>query len=285
MVRFSKSLRIGQIEEYYRAGAWVTGLQFDKHDNLIALIQGKGLVSINPQKEETLHWQVKDEFNRPILMGSGLKIASDGKIYFANISSKQSTSSKYIKKLILESAPTGGVYCYDPSSKKLTTLSNGNYFANGLALSQDESFLLVSETSRYRILKYWIKGPKAGEQETLMDNLPGFPNNITLREDGTFWLGFTTKRSASLDNIHHKKGLKKFVYGLPGFLQPKPDQFGMIMQIDEHGNILDALFDTSGEYVPEAGAVQEYKNRLYIGGDVVSHISIFDLSDGAVTAK
>ena len=80
----------------------------------------------------------------------------------------------------------GGVYCYDPETKLIETISNENYFANGLELSKDESFLLLSETSKYRILKYWLKGLKARISEVFLDNLAGFPNNISRRNNGNF---------------------------------------------------------------------------------------------------
>ena len=71
--------------------------------------------------------------------------------------------------------------------------------------------------------------------------------------------------------------MKKLLYALPEFLQPKQDLFGMVLNISGEGEILDALFDPSGEWVPEAGAVKEYKGRLYLGGDVVPYISSYDL--------
>jgi sugar lactone lactonase YvrE len=210
-------------------------------------------------------------------MGSGLTVAKDGKIYFANISSENTTSSKYLNKLFLELKPTGGVYCYDPQTKTTRTISNGNYFANGLELSEDESFLLLSETSKYRILKYWLKGKKSGTSEVFLDNLAGFPNNISRRENGNFWVGFTTKRNDQLDGIHPKKGMKKFVYGLPSFVQPKAEKFGMVLEISEEGEVIQALFDPSGESVMEAGAVKEFRGNLYIGGDVVPYIAKYKL--------
>ena len=271
-----KITRDGTVEEYLHTDAWVTGMQFDKMGNLIALIQNVGLVSINPNKEITTLVS-KDTEGRPIKMGSGLKIAKDGKIYFANLSSKNTTSAKYINQLFLELKPTGGVFCYDPTTKYLTSLSNGNYFANGLALSKDEDFLLVSETSKYRILKYWLKGEKVGTPEVFLDNLAGFPNNITLRENGNFWVGFSTKRNDQLDKIHPKKRIKQLVYSLPSFVQPKVEKFGMVLEISETGNIVQALFDSKGEIVIEAGAVKENQNYLYLGGDIVSYIARYEL--------
>jgi sugar lactone lactonase YvrE len=139
-------------------------------------------------------------------------------------------------------------------------------------LSKDESYALMVETTKYRVLKYWLKGEKKGQTEIFIDNLQGFPNGISVRNDGTYWLGFTTKRNEALDKIHSKVGMKKFVYGLPNFLQPKSDKFGMIQRISIDGKIIETLFDTKGILLPEAGAAKEYNGYLYIGGDVLPYV-------------
>jgi len=43
---------------------------------------------------------------------------------------------------------------YDPKTKKNTVLMKNLHFANGAELSDDESFILVVETVKYRIHKY-----------------------------------------------------------------------------------------------------------------------------------
>lgn len=260
------------VEEWLTTEKWVTGMQFDKEGDLIAMMNGVGLVRFNKDKTmDILVSQTPD--GMPIRMGTGLKIATDEKIYFANLSSTNETSVKYLNKIILEMKPTGGIYCYEPITKITTTISNGNYFGNGLEISEDENYILVSETSKYRIMKYWIKGEKIGQSEIFMDNLAGFPNNITRRENGNYWIGFTTKRNDQLDNIHPKTGMKKIVYGLPSFIQPKAEQFGMVIEVSDSGKIIQALFDTKGKIVSEAGAIKEWNGYLYLGGDVVSYIS------------
>lgn len=180
--------------------------------------------------------------------------------------------------MILEMRPAGGLYCYDPKSTKVTTLISGTYFGNGVVLSKQEDFLLMTETAKYRILRYWLKGEKAGQTELFMDNLPGFPNGISIREDGSFWLGFSTKRNDQLDNIHNNPVMKKMVFALPNWLQPKPEKFGMLLNISSEGKILSAYFDTKGIVMPEAGAVKEYKGSLYLGGDVLPHIGKYKLN-------
>lgn len=260
------------IEEFLVTENWVTGMQFDKNGALITLMNDLGLVKINLDKSiDTL--LIKTPNGESIRMGTGLKIASDGVIYFVNMSSTNKTSSKYINKLILEMKPTGGVYSYNPKTKVTTSISEGNYFGNGLEISSNEDFILVSETSKYRILKYWIKGDKKGTSEIFIENLAGFPNNISKNKKGNFWIGFTTKRNDQLDKIHPKVGMKKIVYGLPSFVQPKAEKFGMVIEISESGEILQSLFDSKGKSVTEAGAVIELNGYMYLGGDIVSYVS------------
>lgn len=266
----------GAVEAFYDAGSWVAGLHFDQNDNLIALSHREGLISIDPQKKVSV-LAAKDENGNHFYIPNGLDIASDGTIYFTNTSEIAPYTFKYGRKLILEQIPRGALYCYNPQSKTLTTLIRGTYFGNGIVLSKDESFLLMVETNKYRVLKYWLKGEKRGQSELFSDNLPGFPNGISVREDGTFWLGFTTKRNEALDRIHPKAGMKKFVYGLPQCLQPKADPFGMVMHLSVDGEIIKTLFDPRGIVIPEAGAVKEQNGFLYIGGDVLPYIGKYRL--------
>ena len=89
-----------------------------------------------------------------------------------------------------------------------------------------------------------------------------FPNNISINKNGNFWVGFTTKRNDQLDKIHPKVGMKKFVYSLPSFIQPKPEKFAMILEISSEGEILQSLFDSKGKSVTEAGgAVVSYVSK------------------------
>lgn len=63
------------------------------------------------------------------------------------------------------------------------------HFANGVAVSPDGEYVLVNETWKYRILKYWIGGRSPGEAEVFADNLPGFPDNLAVDNEAvTGWL-------------------------------------------------------------------------------------------------
>lgn len=268
----------GNLSIFYDAGAWVAGLHLDPEGNLLALSHKEGLIRISPDKKVTVLAK-QDEHGKPFRIPNGLDLASDGKIYFSNTSEFAPYTIKTGRKIILEMKPLGGLYCYDPHQKTVKTLIAGTYFGNGVVLSKDESYLLLVETIKYRVLRYWLRGEKSGQTEIFMDNLPGFPNGISTRPDGSYWLGFTTKRSTALDKIQPKPGMKKLVYGLPGFLQPKAERFGMVMHVSAEGAILQSLFDTQGLVMPEAGAVREHKGYLYLGGDVLPHIGKYKLEE------
>jgi sugar lactone lactonase YvrE len=180
----------------------------------------------------------------------------------------------------MEMKPLGGLYSYNPKTEEIKTLIEGTYFGNGVVISKNQDYLLMVETTKYRVIKYWLSGTKEGQTEIFIDNLPGFPNGISIREDGSFWLGFSTKRNEALDKIHSKKGMKKFIYSLPEFMQPKAETFGMIMNVSKEGEIIESLFDTKGIVLPETGAVKEFDKHLYIGGDVLPYIGKYNLSTG-----
>ncbi|WNJ17492.1 SMP-30/gluconolactonase/LRE family protein [Pontibacter sp. G13] len=269
----------GNVEVFFDAGGWVSGLHVDRTGHLIALSHKQGLIRISPQQEVTVLAET-DEFGRRFLIPNGLDVASDGCIYFSNTSHDAPYDVKYGRKLIMELQPNGGLYQYNPSTGRVTTLIDGTYFGNGVVLSEAEDYLLMTETTKYRIIRYWLKGEKRGTSEVFMDNLPGFPNGISRASDGHFWLGFSTRRNDALDKIHPKKGLKKFVYGLPEFMQPKQEPYGLILKISPQGEIRELLSDPTGTVIPEAGAVKEHEGTLYIGGDIVPYVAAFVLGRG-----
>ncbi len=266
----------GNVTIFCNTNSWVTGLHFDENQNLIACDQKRGLISVDKSGKITVLTD-KDEKGNSFLIPNDVDIASDGMIYFSNTSSKVSFSQKNARKILMEVKPDGGLYSYNPINGKVTTLIDSSFFGNGVAVSKHNDFVLMVDLTKYRVLRYWLKGVKKGVTEIFLENLPGLPNGISRREDGSFWLGFTTRRDDTLDKIQPKKGLKKFIYGVPLWLQPKQEPFGMIMHISNNGDILKTYYDTTGEKVSEASSIEEYNGYLYLGGDLTDHIGKYKL--------
>lgn len=80
--------------------------------------------------------------------------------------------------------PSGRLIRYERSSGKMTVLKDQIYFANGLVLSPNEDFIVVSETGTSSLHKVWLKGSKVGTSEVFVNGLPGSPDNLTTNKKG-----------------------------------------------------------------------------------------------------
>ena len=81
-------------------------------------------------------------------------------------------------------------------------LMDNLWFANGVVLSPNEDFVVVSDLGRSKIDKFWLKTAKAGESETFVDGLPGVPDNITPDKNG-FWVALPMTADPQNPNLAH----------------------------------------------------------------------------------
>jgi sugar lactone lactonase YvrE len=251
----------GTIEQFAETGGRPLGIMFDQEGNLIVCDAYKGLLSINRQgKVSVLSTEAE---GIPFKFTDGLDIASDGKIYFSDASYKYD-QAHYLFDL-LEARPNGRLLMYDPQIKNTTVLLHNLYFANGVALSNNEDFVLVNETYRYRTLRYWLKGEKAGKSEIFIDNLPGFPDGLSRNGQGIFWMALFTIRNDIMDKMHPHPFMKSLLAKLPDFLWPKPYPYGLVLALNEQGQIIRSLHDPEAETIYEITSVFEHHGYLYLG--------------------
>ncbi len=251
----------GKVDTFAETKGRPLGMQFDTNNNLIVCDAYKGLLSIDPQgRIKVLATSV---YGIPFKFTDALDISRDGTIYFTDASSKYG-QSEYLYDL-LESKPHGRFLSYDPTTGEVKVLLEDLYFANGVALSQQEDFVLINETYRYRIVRYWLKGAKKGTHEIFIDNLPGFPDNISSNDKGTFWLALFTVRNEAMDQLHPSPFLKAQISKLPKALWPKPKPYGLVLALNEKGKITQSLHDPTGKHLKEITSAREYGGYLYLG--------------------
>ena len=75
-------------------------------------------------------------------------------------------------RLELLRGPSGRLLQYDPSTDEVTVLARDLYFANGVAVAEDESYLVFVETFYSRVTKLYLQGEKQGMTEYLIDGHP-----------------------------------------------------------------------------------------------------------------
>ena len=211
----------------------------------------------------------------PLRFTNNAAIASDGTIYFSDTSTKY-TFETY-KRDLMEHQPRGRLFAYDRRTRETRLVLGGLYFANGVALSRDESFVVVAETGSYDLKRVWLKGPRSGEVDTFIENLPGFPDNVSSNGKGIFWVALPVPRNRPLDVLLPRPFLRRLVAALPEALQPHPPRYGFVLGIDEQGQVVHNLQDPSGRVAHLTGA-REHDGRLFIGSLEDSAVAVIDLA-------
>ncbi|PIA27623.1 hypothetical protein AQUCO_07600059v1, partial [Aquilegia coerulea] len=191
--------------------------------------------------------------------------ASDGNVYFSDASTKFGFHDWYLD--MLEAKPHGRLLMYNPSTKETSILLDNLYFANGVALSKNQDFLVVCETWKFRCLKYFLKGDDKGKTEIFVENLPGGPDNIKLAPDGSFWIALLELRLNGLNFVHKSKAAKHFLVAFPKLMELTKgvNKRAMVVNVGSDGNIINKLDDSDGKVMSCVTSVLEHDGHIYLG--------------------
>lgn len=192
-----------------------------------------------------------------------LDVDERGRVYFSDASWKFGYGEHLLDAL--EHGARGRLLRYEPELGEAVTFMVNRHFANGVALGPDESYVLLSETTEYKITRMWLRGDKASQIETFAENLPGFPDNLTFNGRDRFWVALYAPRDSMLDAILPYPLLREIVARLPAFLQPAPPRHSFIVGLDLDGHVAEQYqFSGDGAFAPVT-SVREHQGWLYLG--------------------
>lgn len=234
------------------------GLEFDPEGRVVVCDARRGLLRLDDGEVAVL---VDSFAGEPLLFTNNAAVAADGSIYFS--SSSQRFGIDDYRSDILEHSGTGRLFVHRPNGET-EVLVEGLFFANGVALAPDESFVLVAETGRYRVTRLWLSGPKAGGTDLFVQNLPGIPDNLSTGPSGKIWAAMFTPRNRLLDVLLPRPRIRRVVAALPEAVQPQPVRYGFVLAFDAAGRVVGNLQDPDGGFAPVTG-VREHDGRLYLG--------------------
>jgi len=145
------------------------GFAYDLGGDIIICDSVVGLIRWSPVSQTT------ELISNALADGTSLRYANDvaigrdGSIYFTSASDQPvafGTADEFgpafydtmtgAKLSFIYGKPTGRLLRWDPSTKETHLLLDGIFFANGVTLSPDESFVLVCETFGARVLRVWL---------------------------------------------------------------------------------------------------------------------------------
>jgi len=259
-------------EEFARIGGRPLGLAFDREQNLLVCIAGMGVYGVKPDRtifkvtDRTDRTRTRLKDDSRLYLADDLDVAPDGKIYFSEATTRYELTDWALDGF--EGRGNGRLICHDPATGVTRTILKNLTFPNGVCISHDGQSVLWASTWLCRIYRYWIATEKAGTCEVLIDNLPGYCDNINRSSDGKYWLAFVGLRSPVYDLAMANPGFRiRMVKQIP------PDEwlcpginYGCVIKFDDTGTVTESLWDPGGKSHPTITSVREHKGYLYIGG-------------------
>lgn len=259
-------------EAFAHIGGHPLGLAFDREGNLHTCVGGMGLFRISPAGEVT---KLSDETNRTFLsviddsrlrLADDLDIAPDGRVFFSEATIRYEMYDWVIDGL--EARGNGRIICYDPKDDSSRTVLPSLQLPNGICVEKNGQSLLFAETWGCRITRWYFDGPKKGQREVIIENLPGYPDNINRASDGNYWCALCGMRSPVFDLALRMPDFRRRMVqkvGRDDWLYPNMNT-GCVIKFDAAGNILDVLWDRAGDNHPMITSIREHKGYLYLGG-------------------
>ena len=237
------------------------GLDFDNDGNLIVADAAKGLLSVTPTGAISV--LCTEAGSHPLGFTDDVDVDSQNVAWFSDASYKW--EHQEVMNEVLESRPNGRLLKYDISTGECVVVLDELFFANGVAVSPDDSYVLVNETMRYRTKRVYVRGPRSGEVEVFIDNLPGFPDGISTGADGVFWLAIYAPRNELLDSAGPTPWLRKLIHRIPAALQPKPRRHPFVLGLDASGKVVHNLQDADGAEFSKSTSAEQVGDWLFIG--------------------
>ncbi|KAH6818378.1 hypothetical protein C2S51_001981 [Perilla frutescens var. frutescens] len=265
--------RDGSVQRLHRNGTWenwwqihspsLLGITTTAAGDLIVCDANQGLLKVSEEGVKVISSHVD---GAKIRFADDVIESSDGTLYFSDASSKFGFDSWTLD--LLETEPHGRLLKYDPSTNTTSLVLQSLAFANGVALSANQDYLVVCETWKYRCLKYWLEGDKKGETEIFVDKLPARPDNINLAPDGSFWIAL----------LESTPMWPRFVYKLAAFkylARAFPKTFSnwvikvvdksMVVNVGSDGKIIRGFDDPTAKVMKFVTSAVEFEGHLYFG--------------------
>lgn len=247
-----------QYEEYVNTQGRPLGLRFDAANNLIVADGVKGVLLIDTERK--IRVLVNQFEGKKLLLVDHLDIAQDGKIWFSDASTKFELHNFIYD--FLEASSTGRLFSYDPTTGITQMEMDKLFFANGVAVAENDEYVLINETGRAKIHRLWLTGDKAGSRDIFIDQLPAMPDNIFYK-DGVFWVSLVALRDPLVETLAAYPLLRRIIGGLPKSLLKASSQYGFVIGMSPTGEVIYNLQSELGYQTITTAT--EHNGYLFLG--------------------
>lgn len=266
----------GRIDRVGDTGGRPLGLELMPDGRLLVCDARRGLLALDPRdgRVETLTEAVHGQ---RMVFCNNAAVHSGGDIWFSD-SSRVHGIERWKADLVEDTR--SGRLLRRTADGSVEVVLEGLRFANGVALAADESYVAVAETAGRTVVRRWLAGPRAGEVDHLVTDLPGYPDNIARGSDGLVWVTIASPTDPVLERLMTAPlPVRRLAWRLPEALQPRPRRTARVMAFDDTGRTVhDCTLDASGYHL--VTGVREHAGRVWLGSLQQPAVAAFDLPRG-----
>jgi sugar lactone lactonase YvrE len=249
------------------------GLEIDLDGRLLVCDAQRGVLRIDTASG-AVELVTDKVAGTPMVFCNNAAIAADGTVWFSDSSTKFGIGRW--KDDFVQDTRTGRLLRLREDGDVEVVL-DGLAFANGVALSKDESYVAVAETGARSVVRHWITGPKAGQRDFLVRDLPGYPDNIARGSDGLIWLTIASPRDPVVERLQAGPvWLRRQVTRIPEKLQPKPKRTVRVQAYDDGGILVHDCDVQTPDYHMVTG-VREHEGRVWMGSLHEPAVAVLEL--------
>lgn len=262
-----------RVDRVAHTGGRPLGIELDQDGWLLVCDAHRGLLRVHPGSGDIEH--LADSIDGvPMRFCNNAAIASSGAIWFSD--SSRRFSIEQWKDDFVQHTRTGRLARRDPDGS-IEVVLDGMSFSNGVALAADESFVAVAETRARTVVRHWIGGDRAGQRDLLVDDLPGYPDNIARGSDGLIWVTIASPVDPVVEVISRgPMWLRRQVTKIPEKLQPKPKQTIRVQAFTDDGTLVHDC-DVAHDGYHMVTGVREHEGRVWMGSLQEAAVAVLDL--------
>ncbi|KQY64108.1 SMP-30/gluconolactonase/LRE family protein [Nocardioides sp. Root140] len=262
-----------QITRVADTGGRPLGIELLPDGRLLVCDAHAGLLRVDPRTGglETLADSVE---GLPFVFCNNAAVATDGDIWFSDSSTLFGVERW--KDDFVQDTRTGRLLRLSADGA-LEVVLDGLAFANGVALAGDGSFVAVAETGARTVVRHWLTGERAGQRDFLVQDLPGYPDNIARGSDGLIWVTIASPTDPLVERLQAgPMMLRRAATRLPEALQPKPKRTVRVQAYDDSGALVHDVDVETPDFHMVTG-VREHDGRVWLGSLHEPAVAFVDL--------
>jgi sugar lactone lactonase YvrE len=147
-------------------------------------------------------------------------------------------------------------------------VGQGYTFVDGVLLEYSnggdrETSVLITETVKFRILRFFLDGEQAGHDQVVWKDLPGMPDGLDRDSRGRIWVSLLKKRSNFVNWVHKHPFIKPLVMRIPQKWLPEGKDTGIIAFSSDCSKVLYHTMH-KGTAIDNISVVVPGSERIYL---------------------